>query len=37
MCPEKLREYLRAYGKDRFGSYEFIKHEIVDWLVDEAR
>ena len=37
MCPDKLREYLRAYGKDRFGSYELIKREIVDWLVDEAR
>ena len=37
MCPDKLREYFRAYGKDRFPSYELIKREVVDWLVDEAR
>ena len=34
---DRLREYFRAYGKDRFPSYELIKSEVVDWLVDEAR
>ena len=37
MCPEKLQEHLRACGKDRFKSYEHIKCEIVDWLMNEAR
>ena len=37
MCPDRLREYLRAYGKDRFESYELIKREVVDWLADEVR
>ena len=37
MCPEKLREYLRAMERSRVSSYEFIKREIVDWLMDEAR
>ena len=37
MCPEKLREYLRAMERSRVSSYELIKREIVDWLMDEAR
>ena len=37
MGPEKLCEFWRAYGKDWFPSYDHIKMEIVDWLVDEAR
>ena len=37
MCPNKLQEHLRACGKDRFKSYEHIKCEIVDWLMNEAR
>ena len=37
MCPEKLRDYLRAMERSRVSSYEFIKREIVDWLMDEVR
>ena len=37
MCPEKLRESLRAMERSRVSSYELIKREIVDWLMDEAR
>ena len=25
MCPEKLCEFLRAYGKDMFPSYDYMK------------
>ena len=35
MCPEKLRESLRAMERSRVSSYELIKREILDWLMEE--